>query len=1176
MNGRGYKRTADEDEVCIRKKLKLSVGVEIEDPGGILLTAGHTHTDFTDLELKGTTTGLTKAMVGLDQVDNKSSATILDNPSMTGLTAVHTFKIEADGNEATPSLYWGEDTDTGFSHTPGVVCVSAEGTNTACFRTTGLQITQGNISFLLPGGTVDTVQVATLKSDHDAHVADVSTNPHAVTKADVGLTNVDDQSVATILNNSALTGVTTASQLTVNGDHTVTGNLEVVGAITTSSTVDGVDIATLESDHDAHMADVSTNPHAVTKADVGLTNVDDQSVATILNNSALTGVTTASQLTVNGDHTVTGNLEVVGAITNYIEVKSDGNPAAPSIYWGNDTDTGISHQEDVVCISTAGVNNACFRTDGVQINKGNIYFQTPGGLVDTVQVATLKSDHDAHVADVSTNPHAVTKADVGLTNVDDQSVATILDNSALTGQTTAADIRSASGGGLFIGNDQASGGACSMYMTSGVGAEDGRTSMTSDGDTWINADKKLKLCSSDEVLLQKRTLATQAVESEVALDNGTLTITDADLVTNGLIDTRDVAADGAMLFNLNTTLGLGSLTAAEVTQLQAIGTSTVSAAQWGYLGATDQGVATTDTPTFAGIVTGGNVDGVDVSDLSASVTNLGDIAFTYANPDLPIAGDRTNMSSGLRAGDSVSTGTNGIYIGQDAGTTCSVVGNNVMIGRSAGIAANASNNTFIGSLAHGNTPSNPADCTAVGYKAGYNVGGNGNTAIGSQAMGTLNATKTGTSNTAVGYKAMEKMRSGIGNVALGYESGNSLAAGSGNYATLLGFDSGPTLTTATENTFVGGYSGNVITTGVKNTMLGSRTVGLNTGTRQISLGHLAACDASNQMTIGGSLADDKITEVRPGSTDKTCDLGSGTNRFGTVYCDAVDINGSAPALGQAFTNPVDDTNMVAGTNAGTSITGPYSTNNICIGKNAGKTLGDSMSSNTFIGPNAGTLAEFKNSTCIGAYSGKSVTTGSLTAFGFLSAEKVSTGTSNCIIGSGGGSNLTTGNKCTGLGSTTIMTAGDDHQIAIGYQATCTAANQCVIGGSNGTSGITELRAGYDGICSLGSDAVRWTDIYKDGHMVTTYNPTAVTASSDTISAPITLYDTSSNTITATMPDAASNAGKTYMICLETHTNTLSVARAGTDTIDAGTTSLTLTAAGKSLSLTAVGTNWYVT
>jgi len=43
------------------------------------------------------------------------------------------------------------------------------------------------------------------------------------------------------------------------------------------------------------------------------------------------------------------------------------------------------------------------------------------------------------------------------------------------------------------------------------------------------------------------------------------------------------------------------LTAAELGELQNIGATTISAGQWGYLGALDQALATTDSPTFEGL-----------------------------------------------------------------------------------------------------------------------------------------------------------------------------------------------------------------------------------------------------------------------------------------------------------------------------------------------------------------------------------------------------------------------------------------------------------------------------------------------------------------------------------------------------------------------------------------------
>jgi hypothetical protein len=50
-----------------------------------------------------------------------------------------------------------------------------------------------------------------------------------------------------------------------------------------------------------------------------------------------------------------------------------------------------------------------------------------------------------------------------------------------------------------------------------------------------------------------------------------------------------------------------NVTTTEFSQLETIGATTISAAQWGYLGAMDQGVGTGDSPTFAGLTLTGNI-----------------------------------------------------------------------------------------------------------------------------------------------------------------------------------------------------------------------------------------------------------------------------------------------------------------------------------------------------------------------------------------------------------------------------------------------------------------------------------------------------------------------------------------------------------------------------------------
>ncbi len=62
----------------------------------------------------------------------------------------------------------------------------------------------------------------------------------------------------------------------------------------------------------------------------------------------------------------------------------------------------------------------------------------------------------------------------------------------------------------------------------------------------------------------------------------------------------------AILYGLHTTIGLTDLTAAEVNQLEKIGTVDITNAQWAYLGNMNQDVTTTSNATFANLTSTGN------------------------------------------------------------------------------------------------------------------------------------------------------------------------------------------------------------------------------------------------------------------------------------------------------------------------------------------------------------------------------------------------------------------------------------------------------------------------------------------------------------------------------------------------------------------------------------------
>lgn len=86
------------------------------------------------------------------------------------------------------------------------------------------------------------------------------------------------------------------------------------------------------------------------------------------------------------------------------------------------------------------------------------------------------------------------------------------------------------------------------------------------------------------------------------------------------------------------------------------------------------------------------------------------------------------------------------------------------------------------------------------------------------------------------------------------------------------------------------------------------------------------------------------------------------------------------------------------------------------------------------------------------------------------------GDNNTAFGLNSGGSLTIGNNNTMIGSETDCSAELDNQIAIGYQAVTTLANQCIIGNAN----LDEISNIGDGVCDLGAPTRQFKDIYSAG------------------------------------------------------------------------------------------------
>jgi hypothetical protein len=158
----------------------------------------------------------------------------------------------------------------------------------------------------------------------DAHEARTD-NPHSVTKAQVGLSSVSNFPVASQAQAQAgsdaatyMTPQRTAQAITALATPAAIGAETPTGAQTKATAAENNAKAYADGIVDAHEA-LTNNPHAVTKAQVGLGNVTNESKATMFTNAALTGTpTTPTGTPGSGTQQIANHAFVQAAITALI------------------------------------------------------------------------------------------------------------------------------------------------------------------------------------------------------------------------------------------------------------------------------------------------------------------------------------------------------------------------------------------------------------------------------------------------------------------------------------------------------------------------------------------------------------------------------------------------------------------------------------------------------------------------------------------------------------------------------------------------------------------------------------------------------------------------------------------------------------------------------------------
>ena len=222
----------------------------------------------------------------------------------------------------------------------------------------------------------------------DAHLAD-TTNPHSVTKLQVGLSNVQNYAIA---------------------NETEARNGSVINRyMTPLRTAQAIEEQALTVIED-HLTDL-TNPHKVTQTQVGLGNVDNYPTATqaeaqngIMTNRFMTPLRTAQAITT----------QIGTAFTAHVNDKT--NPHGVT-----KTQVGLgSVQNYAIATTTAAVTGT-----------SNTAYMTPLRVKEAIN-RFAGDDLQDHVDD-TTNPHNVTKAQVGLGSVQNYGIAT---QAAATGGTS--------------------------------------------------------------------------------------------------------------------------------------------------------------------------------------------------------------------------------------------------------------------------------------------------------------------------------------------------------------------------------------------------------------------------------------------------------------------------------------------------------------------------------------------------------------------------------------------------------------------------------------------------------------------------------------------------------------------------------------------------------------------
>ena len=793
----------------------------------------------------------------------------------------------------------------------------------------------------------------------------------------------------------------------------------------------------------------------VTDSDIDLGTTSLRFKDAFVDSLTVTGVVTATGFTIGSAVITEAELEIL-----------DGKTFLDEDDLSSDSATGIPSQQSVKAYVDAQVTAQDLDlTDGttsISIDLDSEALSVLGGtgIDSTASGNGVTLAIDSTVATLTgtqtlTNK-TLTTPDVNTPDIDGGTIdgAIIGGTTAAAGSFTTVDATgNITVGGTVDGRDVAADGTKLDTVETNADVTD-TTNVTAAGalmDSEVTNLAQVKAFDSSDYAT-----AAQGTTADAALPRTGGAMTGA-ITTNSTFDGRDVATDGTKLDGIEA--GADVTDTANVTAAGALMDSELTSEA--SVKALNQGVATTDSPTFVDVtatsldISGNidvdgttNLDVVDIDgavDMASTLTVAGASTFggnTRVNGDFSVsaasgedrfailpqsAGSGTVVFSG-NAGltayepliidfESLALRTSGTprlsIASSGAATFSSTIASSVITAKSSGNTDSALIVQQTGSTdGWGLTPDN-----TNGNLDFVRIGGGAGTYFRLSNDGSLSTPTLGTSN-----------------VRFGVNAGNSIVSG-GNYNTVVGDEAGTAITTGDYNTAVGANSLSADTLGSRSVALGFNALAVQnftsaTDAYNVAVGHNAGVSMStgtNNTLIGGiagganTTADNNTAVGYAALTANT--IGFNNTAVGSLCLDAM-VSG--------------DYNVAMGTLALTTDASGNKTTAIGYGAlyNQNPASGADVF-NTAVGFGAGSeVTTGIQNTLIGGLAGDAITTSNYTvAVGYNAAGSSTTGHSNSVLGRQALFNNTTGSQNVAVGRDALeANTSASNNTAVGFHA----------------------------------------------------------------------------------------------------------------------------------------------